>query len=246
MVSSSEHPPRLALVLGGARGGKSTFAERLVAARAGDAPVVYLATSEANDREMAARVAAHQQSRTGAWTTVECPLELAAAVRSAAAASSSGPPAFLLDCVTFWVSNLLFAAGDLGGTTPEGLGNFDKAFIAREVEAAVAARIGAAVDDLLAAVRETDSSMVAVSNEVGFGVVPEYPIGRLYRDELGRANHRLADDAAEVYLLVAGIPIELKALAADPFTFASSPQEGALAAPRTSAPSTPEEEEHDS
>ena len=246
MVSSSEHPPRLALVLGGARAGKSTFAERLIAARAADAPVVYLATSEANDHEMAARVAAHRQARTGAWTTVECPLEVAVAVRSAAAATSSGPPAFLLDCVTFWVSNLLFAAGDLGGTVPEGLGNFDKTFIPRDVEEAVAARIGAAVDELLAALRETGSTMVAVSNEVGLGVVPEYPIGRLYRDELGRANRRLADVAGEVYLLVAGIPLDLKTLAADPFTFAS-PQEGAPAAPRTPLlPATPEEEEHDS
>jgi len=166
-------------------------------------------------------------------------------VRSAAAAGSSGPPVFLLDCVTFWVSNLLFAAGDLGGTVPEGLGNFDKEFIPRAVEEAVAERIGAAVDDLVAALRETGAAMVAVSNEVGFGVVPEYPIGRLYRDELGRANRRLADVAAEVYLLVAGIPVELKALAADPFTFAS-PHEGAAAASLTSLPSTPEEEEHDS
>jgi adenosylcobinamide kinase/adenosylcobinamide-phosphate guanylyltransferase len=194
---------------------------------------------------MAARVAAHRQARTGAWTTVECPLEVAAAVRRAAAASS-GPPALLLDCVTFWVSNLLFAAGDLGGTVPEGLGNFDKTFIPRDVEEAVAARIGAAVDELLAALRETGSTMVAVSNEVGLGVVPEYPVGRLYRDELGRVNRRLADAAGEAYLLVAGIPLDLKTLAADPFTFASSPQEGAPVAARTPPlPSTPEEEEHD-
>jgi hypothetical protein len=144
------------------------------------------------------------------------------------------------------VSNLLLAAGDLGGTVPEGLGNFDKAFIALEVEEAAAARIGAAVDDLLAALAATGASLVAVSNEVGFGVVPEYPIGRLYRDELGRANRRLADAAGEVYLLVAGIPIELKALAADPFTFASPSHESAPLAPVPPAPSTPQEEEHDS
>ena len=140
---------------------------------------------------------------------------------------------FLLDCVTFWVSNLLFAAGGLGGTEPEGLGNFDKAFIAPAVEEAVAARVGAALDDLLAALRETGSMMIAVSNEVGFGVVPEYPIARLYRDELGRANRRLADAAGRVYLLVAGIPVELKALASgpladppfEPFVPSSSPTE---------------------
>ena len=226
MVPSRKDPSGLILVLGGARSGKSTFAERFAArqaavhvdaAGAGPPPqtgagrVTYLATSETNDPEMAARVAAHRAGRPAAWTTVECPLEVAAAVRSTAA------PVFLLDCVTFWVSNLLFAAGDLGGTVPEGLGNFDKAFIAPEVEDAVARRVTDALDDLLAALRETGSTLIAVSNEVGLGVVPEYPIARLYRDELGRTNRRLAEAADEVYLLVAGIPLELKALAFDPF-----------------------------
>ena len=123
----------------------------------------------------------------------------------------------MLDCVTFWVSNLLLAGGDLGGTVPDDLGNFDKSFIPSEVERAAAARINRAVEDLLAALRETGATLIAVSNEVGFGVVPEYPIARLYRDELGRVNHHLADAADEVYLLVAGIPLELKSLAADPF-----------------------------
>jgi adenosylcobinamide kinase/adenosylcobinamide-phosphate guanylyltransferase len=257
VVPSRKDPSGLILVLGGARSGKSTFAERFAAQQAAvrvDAPnslassesapgaqadaaarlvtpilklvdaavagpppqtvagrVTYLATSETNDPEMAARVAAHRAGRPAAWTTVECPLEVAAAVRGTAA------PVFLLDCVTFWVSNLLFAAGDLGGTTPEGLGNFDKSFIAPEVEDAVARRVTQALDDLLAALRETGSTLIAVSNEVGLGVVPEYPIARLYRDELGRANRRLAEAADEVYLLVAGIPLELKALAFDPF-----------------------------
>ncbi len=234
MVPSRKDPSGLILVLGGARSGKSTFAERFATRQAaelvdaagagppsqaglGPPPqtvagrVTYLATSETNDPEMAARVAAHRAGRPAAWTTVECPLEVAAAVRGSAA------PVFLLDCVTFWISNLLFAAGDLGGTVPEGLGNFDKAFIAPEVENAVARRVTDALDDLLAALRETGSTLIAVSNEVGLGVVPEYPIARLYRDELGRANRRLAEAADEVYLLVAGIPLELKALAFDPF-----------------------------
>jgi adenosylcobinamide kinase / adenosylcobinamide-phosphate guanylyltransferase len=239
VVSSPKDPTRLILVLGGARGGKSSFAERLAARYAAARPgagappgaVTYLATSETNDHEMAARVVAHRAARPPAWDTLECPLEVAAAVRSIAAAqgpssaAAQGPgPVFLLDCVTFWVSNLMFAAGDLGGTVPEGLGNFDKAFIPRPVEDAVAERVGRALDDLLSALRETGSTMIAVSNEVGLGVVPEYPIARLYRDELGRANRRLAEEAAEVYLLVAGIPLELKALAADPFAEQESHQ----------------------
>ena len=250
MVSSPERPARLILVTGGARGGKSTFAERLaarqaatIAAGGGTPTVTYLATSEANDPEMVARVAAHRAARSETWVTRECPLEVGAAVRSTAAGS-----VFLLDCVTFWISNLLFAAGGLGGTEPEGLGNFDKAFIAREVEEAIVVRVSAALDDLLAALRETGSTMIAVSNEVGFGVVPEYPIARLYRDELGRANRRLADAAERVYLLVAGIPVELKALAADPFAGApADPTETAGADRRRPAPhppsSSPTEEE---
>jgi adenosylcobinamide kinase/adenosylcobinamide-phosphate guanylyltransferase len=217
--------------MGGARGGKSTFAERLAARQAatlaaaggGTPRVTFLATSEANDPEMVARVAAHRAARSQTWVTLECPLEAGAAVRSTAAGSI-----FLLDCVTFWISNLLFAAGGLGGTEPQGLGNFDKTFIPREIEETIAARVTAALDDLLAALGETGSTMIAVSNEVGLGVVPEYPIARLYRDELGRANRRLADAADSVYLLVAGIPVELKALAADPFaprTLSSSPTE---------------------
>ncbi len=231
MVSSPEDPARLILVLGGARGGKSTFAERLAARCAAARPgrVTYLATSETNDQEMAARVAAHRAARPAAWDTLECPLEVAAAVRSTAADQRSGVagrqrpgavapgPVFLLDCVTFWVSNLMLSAGDLGGTLPEGLGNFDKAFIPRAVEEAVAERVGRRPRRPARRPGETGSTMIAVSNEVGLGVVPEYPIARLYRDELGRANRRLAEAAAEVYLLVAGIPLELKALSADPF-----------------------------
>ena len=255
MVSSPEDPTRLVLVLGGARGGKSTFAERLAARLADEGRVAYLATSQTNDQEMAARVAAHRAARPAAWVTLECPLDVAAAVRdggvqrpdAAAERLGAGGPVFLLDCVTFWVSNLMFSAGDLGGTVPEGLGNFDKAFIPREVEEAVAARIGGALDELLAALRETGSTMIAVSNEVGLGVVPEYPIARLYRDELGRANRRLAEAAGEVYLLVAGIPLEIKALAADPFAAAEGHPPGS--APRAlrlaPRPPSPTEEEHD-
>ena len=90
--------------------------------------------------------------------------------------------------------------------------------------------------------------MIAVSNEVGLGVVPEYPIARLYRDELGRANRRLADAAGEVYLLVAGIPLELKALAADPFATSGADGRPAAASVRplhlAAPPPSPTEEEH--
>jgi adenosylcobinamide kinase/adenosylcobinamide-phosphate guanylyltransferase len=217
-------PDRLILVTGGARSGKSSFAERLAAQLAEplDGRVVYLATSETNDLEMAARVAAHRAARPAAWTTVECPLDLPAAVRERAGAAASGglarPPLFLLDCVTFWVSNLMFSSGDLGGTDPGDDFNYDKSLLTAAQERAVAARIGAAVDDLLAALAETGATLVAVSNEVGLGVVPEYPLARLYRDQLGWANQRLAAAAGRVYFLVAGFALDVKQLASSPLT----------------------------
>jgi len=222
----------LILVTGGARSGKSTFAEALAARLAaiedavgvakGAGAVVYLATSETNDEEMAARVAAHQAGRPATWTTIECPLDVAAALRKAAR-SGERPQVVLLDCVTFWVSNLLFAGGRLGGTVPEGLGDFSKEFIPADVEREAGDRIDDAVAGLLAALHETGATLIAVTNEVGLGVVPDYPIARLYRDELGRVNRRLAAAADQVYLLVAGLPIEITSLAA-PWPSAASSQ----------------------
>jgi len=228
---------RFILVTGGARSGKSTFAERLAAqlAEPRGGRVSYLATSEANDVEMAARVAAHRAARPAAWTTVECPLEVPAAVRRhavagtragagakagpAASGGPAGPPVFLLDCVTVWVTNLLFAGGAFGGSTPPDEGfNYDRDLLPADEERAASARVSAGIADLLAALAETGATMVAVSNEVGLGVVPEYPLARLYRDQLGWANQRLAAAADRVYFLVAGFPLDLAALAASPLT----------------------------
>jgi adenosylcobinamide kinase / adenosylcobinamide-phosphate guanylyltransferase len=207
---------RFILVTGGARSGKSTFAERLAAQLAEPlgGRVTYLATSETNDAEIAARVAAHRAARPAAWTTVECPLEAPVAVRQHAAA-----PVLLLDCVTFWVTNLLFRGGALGGSTPPDEGfNYVKDLLPAGEERAASARVSAGVADLLAALAETGATMVAVSNEVGLGVVPEYPLARLYRDQLGWANQRLAAAADRVYFLVAGFPLDVTALAASPLT----------------------------
>jgi adenosylcobinamide kinase/adenosylcobinamide-phosphate guanylyltransferase len=213
---------RFILVTGGARSGKSTFGERLAAqlAEPRGGRVTYLATSETNDVEMAARVAAHRAARPAAWTTVECPLEAPAAMRAhSAAGEQGGPPVFLLDCVTFWVTNLLFAGGAFGGSTPPDEGfNYDKDLLPADEERAASARVSAGVSDLLAALAETGATMVAVSNEVGLGVVPEYPLARLYRDQLGWANQRLAAAADRIYFLVAGFPLDVAALAASPLT----------------------------
>jgi len=208
---------RLILVTGGARSGKSSFGERLAAQLAEPlgGHVTYLATSETNDSEMAARVAAHRAARPAAWSTVECPLEVPAALRRQAAA---GTRVFLLDCVTFWVTNLLFAEGAFGGSAPPEEGfNYDKELLPADEERAAAARVSAAAADLLATVAEAGATLVAVTNEVGLGVVPEYPLARLYRDQLGWVNQRLAAAADRVYFLVAGYPLDVKTLAVPPF-----------------------------
>jgi adenosylcobinamide kinase / adenosylcobinamide-phosphate guanylyltransferase len=215
---------RLILVTGGARSGKSTYAERLAAqlAEPRGGRVTYIATSQAYDGEMAQRVSAHQSSRPETWSTVECPVEVPAAVRAAAGAAgqgdglarSAGAPVILLDCVTLWVTNLLFSGGAFGGSEPPEDGyNYDKDLLPPDEERAAAARVSAAVDGLVAAVAETGVTLVAVTNEVGLGVVPEYPLARLYRDQLGWANQRLARDADGLYLLVSGYPLDVRALA---------------------------------
>ncbi len=190
----------LILVLGGARSGKSSFAERLALARGGDI-VTYVATGQALDPEMRARIAHHQAERPAAWRTVEAPLHPAEAL----AAAPEG--VCVVDCITLLVSNLLLSLGDpeRGDDTP--------------AEAAAEALVEAEIAALSAAARSRRGLTIAVSNEVGLGLVPPYPLGRLYRDLLGRANRRLADVASSVYLLVAGLPVDVKRLAAldDPF-----------------------------
>lgn len=208
-MSDQKH---LVVVTGGARSGKSTYAERLAAESAGSRRrVVYIATSEANDAEMRRRVDAHRDQRPQSWQTVECPLGVAAAARGAAAAGDD--PVFLLDCVTLWVSNLLLADGGLGGTDPGDEPNYDAGLLAPDVERAAGERVAAAIDDLLEVVVDGGVTLIAVTNEVGLGVVPEYPWARLYRDQLGWANRRLAAVADKVYLLVSGLPLDLGALA---------------------------------
>jgi adenosylcobinamide kinase/adenosylcobinamide-phosphate guanylyltransferase len=189
---------RLILVLGGARSGKSSYAEGRARELGGD-NVLYVATSETKDDEMVARVARHRAARPPAWGTVEAPRSVAQAIRQA----RSGEQVVLVDCVTFLVSNhLITAAG------PEG-DPFD-APSADPFDEQIEAQVVAEVEALAAYAREQDVTMLAVSNEVGLGLVPAYELGRAYRDMLGRANQVLARHADEVLLLVAGIPMKVK------------------------------------
>lgn len=189
--------PRLTLILGGARSGKSAYAQRLAWERGGDR-VLYVATAQASDEEMAARIAAHRAERPSTWHTLEASRAVGPSVRQWLATATTPLAVVVVDCLTLLVSNVLIAMGEL----PD------------PVQGEMAAL--AEADQLLAAVDELTSplearlSWIVVSNEVGMGLVPPYPLGRVYRDALGRVNQRIAAAADEVLLLVAGLPWRLK------------------------------------
>jgi adenosyl cobinamide kinase/adenosyl cobinamide phosphate guanylyltransferase len=169
----------IVLLLGGARSGKSRLAVRLAARQ--EAPVVFVATGEAGDEEMAERIERHRLERPPSWRTIEEPLGLGGAIAQAEAGSC-----LVLDCLTLWTANALSAYG--AGET--------------EARAAAAAQAAARRSGLT----------IAVSNEVGLGIVPELPLARSYRDLLGRVNALWAEAADEVLLLLAGRAVRLERL----------------------------------
>ena len=195
-------PPRLIVILGGARSGKSAFAERL-AANSGRS-VAFIATATAGDDEMRERIARHRASRPKGWHTLEEPLDLARAVHRAVELAD----VLLLDCVTLWLGNVLLRESGRREKDEEAEvefhttgGLFDEVAL-KEIEA------------LLSAVKllGPNKTLIVVTNEVGLGIVPAYPLGRLYRDTLGYVNQRLAQAADRVYLMVAGMAVDLKRL----------------------------------
>lgn len=175
----------LTLILGGARSGKSDYAEKL-AAQMGQR-VLYIATAEAGDAEMAARIEAHRLARLPEWQTLEVPRNVGPAL----AAVNTCPEALLLDCLTLLVSNIVMAM--------EGAS-----------EAAIDSAVQAEIEAIIEAQAQLKTPLIVVSNEVGLGLVPSYPVGRLYRDVLGRANQRLATLADRVIFMVAGLPMMVK------------------------------------
>jgi adenosylcobinamide kinase / adenosylcobinamide-phosphate guanylyltransferase len=205
---------RIVLVTGGGRSGKSTYAQRLAQDLPG--PRMYIATATPFDEELTERIAAHRRSRGEEhWPgTIEEPLALAQAIRDAKAY-----PSVLVDCLTVWVGNLMWSAEQAsapgggpsgaspeaarsGGTRPGGV----PAVGAPPSEASVAS----ACDEIVAACREHEGTVVLVTNEVGLGIIPENPAARLYRDLLGRCNQVIAVAADTVILMVAGLPIVVK------------------------------------
>jgi adenosylcobinamide kinase/adenosylcobinamide-phosphate guanylyltransferase len=163
------------LVLGGARSGKSRYAEALVARS--PQPWVYVATAEVRDEEMAERTAAHKARRNAGWQTIEAPHDLPDAVKQAPANA-----AVLVDCLTLWLSNLVEGSFDIEAQTVR-------------LQETLTGRSG---------------PTVLVSNEVGFGIVPDNALARRFRDLQGQLNQRMAAQAARVVIMVAGIPIAVK------------------------------------
>ncbi|BCX05376.1 MAG: adenosylcobinamide kinase/adenosylcobinamide phosphate guanyltransferase [Candidatus Roseilinea sp.] len=176
----------LTFIIGGARSGKSAFAQHLAQQRGGDA-VCFVATlrEDIADAEMQRRIQWHRAARPATWPTVALDDRWRERLRAIA-----GVQVVLLDCLSLFVSGALFTDGDLPANA--------------EDEAA------ALTDDLIAAMRDSPADWIVVSNEVGMATVPEHPAARAYRDALGRANQIVMHAADEAYLLVAGAPLRVK------------------------------------
>jgi len=209
---------RLTFILGGARSGKSTFAERLASQR--NASVVYIATAQPLDDEMARRIKLHRKKRPAGWQTLEIPFGVGQAMRS-------NPPdvdMIILDCLTLLISNLLLKASGARDERPDLLSGAvndtrDEHFLTgeqitndvvfSEVERSATIAVDQELSELHEAIQSSSADWLLVSNEVGMGLVPPYPQGRLFRDLLGSANQRIASIADRVYFMVAGIPMRL-------------------------------------
>jgi adenosylcobinamide kinase/adenosylcobinamide-phosphate guanylyltransferase len=163
------------LVTGGARSGKSAIAEGLISGMPG-API-YIATAEVRDGEMAERVALHQARRGPEWTTLHAPTELIATLQG-----SDGKGPRLVDCLTFWLTNLMLSDADWQAAGRE-----------------LAAELG-----------RQASPIVLVTNEVGAGIVPENALARAFRDAAGQLNQWIAAESDEVILAVSGLPLRVK------------------------------------
>ncbi len=218
------------LILGGARSGKSTYALNQAGLDSAT-DVLFVATAEARDADMADRISAHRLERPDSWSTVECPIHLTPAIRDAVQqrqsnyegrdnSATNDPTAniptnnntetsnterspylnntshdairtVIIDCLTLWVSNVMF---EIEGSPAE------------EAEA----RMNLYFDEFEQFISSSDLNWIFVSNEVGLGLVPMDPISRAYRDMLGRLNQRVARLATSVVFLAAGLPMKLK------------------------------------
>lgn len=178
------------LLTGGARSGKSHYAQEL-ALNSGK-KALFVATAEAGDEEMRQRIRNHQRSRPPEWGT----LEAATNVGKQILKKGGGVEVIIVDCITMLVNNVFSRYADY---TAE---KIDAALVDKEVTREIS--------ELIECLDRLDAGFIFVTNEVGMGLVPANPIDRLYRDLLGKANRMLAERVDEVYLMVAGLPVKVK------------------------------------
>ena len=167
-------------VTGGARSGKSDFAQDLAEKLKGKR--LFLATAQAFDEEMSHRIQNHREQRGNRWDTVEEPIYLGTALKSV----KNSYKTILVDCLTLWMSNLLLEYPDQDE------------------------KISEMLDDFFLSIDKFEGTIIVVSNEVGMGIVPDNRLARVYRDQLGFLNQRMAGAADEVYALLSGIPVRIK------------------------------------
>lgn len=183
---------KIILITGGARSGKSTFAEKLASSLT-EGKKAYIATAQIFDEEMANRVKMHQSRRDDTWVTFESPFKAETAIEDADGIAD----VILFDCMTIYISNFLCAY--------ESLDDLDN----------INAALKTLVNKLLDAAKRINGTLIIVTNEVGCGIVPENKLARVFRDCAGIANQMIAAAADEVYLTVCGIPVNLKKLLID-------------------------------
>ncbi len=172
---------KIIFITGGARSGKSRFAEEAAGKISGK--VVYLATAEALDDEMKERIRHHKSRRPASWQTIEEPIEVHRAIQSL----NGKADVILFDCLTLWISNLIH--------------QFPKNAESRALEM---------LEDCFLKMKNSCQASILVSNEVGMGIIPDNPLNRMFADIQGRINQFVSREADEVYLMVAGIPVKVK------------------------------------
>jgi len=184
------------LILGGARSGKSSFAQSM-AKRLGE-KVLFVATGEPLDEEMALRIKEHKRIRPKSWRTLEIAINVGQKLKG----QIKDADVVLLDCLTLLVSNILTKEGEAPSRHCEE--RSDEAISEAEKQ------VMSEMEDLIECIGKHEGTFIVVSNEVGLGLVPENKLGRVYRDLLGKANQLLAQHASEVYFMVSGIPVKIK------------------------------------
>ena len=181
---------KIILLLGGARSGKSYYAQELAKKTAGK--VLFVATAEAGDEDMRLRIEKHKQGRPADWRTLEATTDIGNRIQD----EIEDEQMVIIDCITLLVSNIF--------------GRYNEQQFETIEDSILEKQVISEINQLLKCLKTLDSSFIIISNEVGLGLVPGNRMGRLYRDFLGRANQMLAQNADEVYFMVAGIPLRVK------------------------------------